>query len=102
VVVPNITQANDRSVAGGTLLIRARGSARTLLYDNTTEDPAVQNLTIDVTSPRADLWAAHLTERGAIDDCSSPAGRDDRVVCWTGPIEQVYLTEVDVSLFFDR
>jgi hypothetical protein len=104
IIVPNVTQPNDRSVGSGTVLIRARGPSRTLLYDNTTRDPQVDNLIINITSPRAPLWEEHLSERGAFagtNDCRLEAD-DTRVICESNSIEQVYLTRIPVQMFFDR
>lgn len=103
IIVPNVTQPNSRSVGSGTVLVRARSSGQTLEYQNTTQDAAVDNLILNITSPRAELWEAYLSERGAFDgNCRLPAGTDDRVICETGSIEEVSLVESKISLLFDR
>lgn len=100
-IVPNVSQPDTRSVGSGTVLIRARSNGQDLLYRNTSRDPSAQ-LTVNVTSPRADLWERYLTSRGAFSDGDCTRPRDDRVVC--GPVTQqeIYVVESDITILFDR
>ena len=102
IIVSDIRQPNARGVGGGTVLIRARLGSQVLRYDNTTRDPPAE-VTLNITSPRADLWQEYLVSRGAFseNDCDYEQATD-RVVC--GPVsqDQVAVVESDIALLFDR
>jgi len=100
-IVPNIREASSRSVGGGTVLIRAQSQAQQLRYQNTTQDGAT-DITVNITSPRSDLWYEYLVDRGTFNEstCETPA--DDVVVCGPVSVEQVYVVESRVNIVFDR
>jgi hypothetical protein len=101
IITPNVRAATARSVGGGTVLIRAQSQGQEIRYRNTTRDPTA-DLTMNITSPRSDLWYGYLTDRSAFDesDCSQP--EDDVVVCGPVPLDQVTLVESHVTIVFDR
>lgn len=101
-IVPSIKQASGRSVGSGTVLIRGRSQGQDLLYQNTTRDPDV-DLTINITSPRANLWYEYLTERGTFDDgdCDLSSSGEE-VVCGPVTMEEVHIVESNVDILFDR
>lgn len=101
IIAPNVRAATARSVGSGTVLIRAQSKGQQIRYRNTTRDPTA-DLTVNITSPRSDLWYGYLTERSAFDesDCSQP--EDDVVVCGPVSLDQVTLVESRVNIVFDR
>ncbi|MEF8872517.1 MAG: hypothetical protein V5A41_12890 [Haloarculaceae archaeon] len=101
IIAPNVRPATARSVGSGTVLIRAQSKGQEIRYRNTTRDPSAE-LTMNVTSPRSDLWYGYLTDRGAFDesDCQQP--EDDVVVCGPVSLDQVTLVEPRINIVFDR
>lgn len=101
IIAPNISHRTDRQVGSGTVLVRARLRNQELRYANTTDDTPT-DLTINITSERRDLWQEYLTSKGTFDDGDCTTKGDDVVECSVDNLDQVYLVESEVELFFDR
>ncbi|WP_302080345.1 DUF7289 family protein [Salinibaculum rarum] len=99
IIAANISEPAARSVSSGTVLIRAQSQDRFLRYQNTSRQKNV-SLTLNITSPRSELWYEYLdntaTFRG---DCTLSG---DFVSCGPVNLEQGYLVEVRLAFIFDR
>lgn len=97
-IVPTIRTRSEsvESIGSTTVLVRAQLRSRSILHTSSNVD----ELHVNVTSPRADLWQLYYEESvgQTIGDCDRPA--DDRVICEVDPGNAVHVTsyDVDVSL----
>lgn len=99
VMLANVSPGSSGGVGGGTILVRARSTGRELHYPNATQD-LEGNLTINITSPRADLWHEYLTSQSGFSDCLVSSG-DNRVKC-NATFNQIYVIEPHLQLSFTR
>jgi hypothetical protein len=99
IIAANIREPTARSVSSGTVLIRAQSQDRFLRYQNTSRDKDV-TLTLNITSPRSELWYEYLDNTGTFrGDCTLSG---DFVSCGPVNLEQGYLVEVRLAFIFDR
>lgn len=94
--VPNV-----RSVSGTTVLVRANRGSTTLPIRNGTSN-TIENVSVNVTSPRSDLWREYF-ETTQFDQCKegTDADGDTFVACFTGSDpERVYVPvhQIDVEI----
>lgn len=97
VIIPVVQlSVEDRTIAGSrTVLVRAERRIRNVEVD----DSGVDRLTIALSSPAADRWAAYLEGEGM--DCSWPDGVDaDRVVCETESLDRVQIVHFEIAVAF--
>lgn len=90
-----------RSVGGTTVLVRANRDATALPIRNGTSD-TIDNVSVNVTSPRRDLWREYF-EKSVFDDCTTgtDGDGDEYVTCFAGSgPDRVYVPvhEIDVEI----
>jgi hypothetical protein len=99
IIVPNISQGGEKSGLGnGIVRVRARLLGQSLEYQNTTGDIEV-NVTIETTTTRADLWREYFESKALFDGTCGGSG--GTVWCET-TVEELYVVQSDISIFFDR
>jgi hypothetical protein len=94
---------NVRSVGGTTVLVRASSESTSVPITNGTSD-TVTNVSVNVTSPRSDIWREYL-ETTSVDACrqGTDADGDSFVTCFSGSgpsrvYVPVHATDVDIEL----
>lgn len=95
-VIPIVaTQSTDRAIGGdATVLIRTENDLSDVVVART--EP--QDVTVNVTSPRAPLWESYFVERGLICDPSTPT---DVASCRADDVGSVYVVVVSVDVAFE-
>lgn len=99
VIAPNLTTTGRSGVGGGVVLVRARSLNQSLVYENAS---ASNDITINVSSPRSDLWQEVFVERGAFDEGDCDLSADNDWVSCDVTVDRVYLVRSDIGVFFDR
>ena len=94
-MLPALQSGAVRSIGSTTLLVRGKATNRTVLVSDT--DGTYDEFAITIDSPRADLWADDLRDRGF--DCSVP-GETAECVRDDGPFSSLYVAvhQIKVSL----
>lgn len=106
VVLPVIQTELDgdtTSVGGQTIRVRAEKQSRRPIPDLVESPSRYQEVILNITSSRSDIWKTYLESQGASDDfveCVQP--REDNVRCsmgtgTTNPPEEIYLSTTLVS-----
>lgn len=99
IIAANVSEVSAGGVGGGTVLIRAQSQERFLHYQNTTRDPPVE-ITVNITSPRSDLWYEYLDRTATFG--GSCEALDGRVSCGPVEVKQAHLVESRVDIIFDQ
>ncbi len=94
------TRSRSQSIGGSTtILLRARAADREILLGERAGD---YDVTINVSSPRADLWRETLSARGSDVDCTAAANSPTFASCTVENADRVYVTVVRVDVEFER
>jgi FlaG/FlaF family flagellin (archaellin) len=94
-----VTQSREStSIGGSTVRIRAQAALRNL---DLHETGGVSDVTINVTSPRRNLWRAYFERQPAVDSCTID---DDSgsVLCDLEDPERLSIQEVRMTMSFER
>jgi hypothetical protein len=103
IIVPNISQGGGTSGLGnGIVRVRARSLGQELSQNTTIESGNI-TVTIENTS-RADLWREYFERKPLFGSCDLPNDSKTRTVrCDSDTfVEELYLVQSDISIFFDR
>jgi hypothetical protein len=85
----------DNDVGGRTtVLVRTQNSLSDVIVDR---PQTYDEVTVNVTSPRAPAWESYLTERGL--SCTTPTS--DHVSCTATDVQRVYVLSVTVDVNFE-
>lgn len=94
-IIPTIRTRSDRveSIGSTTVLVRAQMRSQSILFSGSN----VNELFVNVTSPRADLWQRYYEESvGRTNNCDRPT--EERVICEITPGSAVHVTSFDVDI----
>lgn len=98
VVVPLLLtrSRNTQSLAGGTTRIRATRSDSDVLVSDV--DGTYEDVYMNITSPRADLWNQTLSEYDAFDCRLNTTGTQDRADCHATNPQRVHISLIKIDL----